>query len=513
MDLQKISAIIIVKNAQNTLDACLNSLKEFGQIVLLDNESTDKTLTIAKDFQKTFPALRIESSPFIGFGALKNKALSYASHAWIFSIDADEVLEFSALRELENLEPQPHWVLYLPRKNLYRGEWIKACGWHPDFVGRVFNKNFTKFNDNLVHESLILPPGAQKIHLRSALRHHAYEGIDGLLEKCQRYSELYARQNPAKKGSMLRAIGGGGFKFMRDYFFKRGVFYGYRGFVIAFCNALGAFFKYAKLYELRQNFKEKSPSASLIITTYNSPAYLKAVLESVSRLESLPLEVLIADDGSGAETAALIEKFQRSFPCPLKHIWQEDKGFRAAKSRNNAVKEARGTYIILIDGDMVLEPLFIKEHLKFARRGLLLQGSRVLLNEAKTQTLFAGKGSEKILRAKKLPLLSRLVYNLSAKRADFFEKKDFIKGVRSCNMGFFKEDFDAVGGFNENFEGWGREDSEFVARFLFNGGEFRRLKFSALAWHLHHEENDRAALPCNDELYLRTLKEKKISWR
>lgn len=506
MNLQEITAIIIVKNAQNTLAECLSSLKEFGEIILLDNESTDETLIIAKTFQKSFPALRIESSPFIGFGALKNKALSYASKEWIFNIDADEVLEFDALKELENLKPQKHQILYLPRKNLYRREWVKACGWHPDFVGRIFHKTFTKFNENLVHESLILPPQTQKIYLQNGLRHYAYEGIYELLEKCQRYSQLYAQQNLAKKSSMAKAVMRGGFKFVRDYFFKKGVFYGYRGFVIAFCNALGVFFKYAKLYELRQ----KSPRTSLIITTYNSPDYLKAVLESVRRLEPLPFEVIIADDGSGQETAALISKLQKSFPCHLKHIWHEDKGFRVAKSRNSAIKEARGEYLILIDGDIILDKKFIAEHLAFAKKGVFLQGSRILLNEAKTKSLLLGE--ELKLSGVKCHLLSRLVYSLSIKRANFFEKKDFIKGIRGCNMSFFKEDFDAVDGFNENFEGWGREDSEFVARFLFNGGEVRKLKFTALAWHLYHKENDRAALPANHELYLRTLREKKTSW-
>lgn len=506
MNLKKISVIIIVKNAQNTLEQCLNSLKEFGEIVLLENESTDDTLKIAQNFQKSFPTLRIEKSAFIGFGALKNKALSYANNEWILSIDADEVLEFDALKELESLELKPHCVLYLARKNLYCGEWIKACGWHPDFVGRIFNKTFTHFNDNLVHESLILPQNTQKIYLKGTLLHYAYDGIYGLLEKAQRYSELYTQQNPTKKSSMSKAILRGGFKFVRDYFFKKGIFYGYKGFIISLFNALGTFLKYAKTYELSQ----KSPRTSLIITTYNSPDYLKAVLESIKKLTPLPFEVIIADDGSGEETALVIKEFQKSFPCPLKHSWQKDEGFRAAKSRNKAAKEARGEYLIFIDGDMILEPSFIKDHLKFAKRKLFLQGSRVLLDEEKTKSLLSGKRIK--LSSTKCPLLSHLVYNFSLKRAKFFEKNDFIKGVRGCNMSFFKSDFDAICGFNENFKGWGREDSEFVVRFLFNGGEFRKLKFSALAWHLYHKENDRSALDFNHELYKSILKEKKISW-
>ncbi|EDP6499285.1 glycosyl transferase family 2, partial [Campylobacter jejuni] len=94
-----------------------------------------------------------------------------------------------------------------------------------------------------------------------------------------------------------------------------------------------------------------------------------------------------------------------------------------------------------------------------------------------------------------------------------FKKTTLIKGIRGCNMSFFKTDFDKLDGFNENFIGWGREDSEFVARFLFNKGIFRRLKFKAIAYHIYHEENSKKMLESNHQIYLDTIKNKKISWR
>ncbi|EAJ8228937.1 glycosyl transferase family 2, partial [Campylobacter jejuni] len=87
-----------------------------------------------------------------------------------------------------------------------------------------------------------------------------------------------------------------------------------------------------------------------------------------------------------------------------------------------------------------------------------------------------------------------------------------IKGSKTCNMSFFKADFDKLDGFNENFIGWGREDSEFVARFLFNKGIFRRLKFKAIAYHIYHKENSKKMLENNHQIYLDTIKNKKISW-
>ncbi|HEB9304495.1 TPA: glycosyltransferase [Campylobacter coli] len=515
MNLEKISVIIIVKNAQNTLLECLNSLKEFGEIILLNNESTDDTLKIAKEFQKEFAHLYIYKSKFIGFGALKNLALSHTKNEWILNIDADEILEKETKEELKKLEIKEQSILALPRKNLYKGEWIKACGWWPDHVLRVFNKKHTKFNENLVHESLILYPNTQKIKLQNGLRHFAFESIDDLLDKLQKYSRLWALQNLHKESGIYKALVRGFWTFFRNYVLKKGIFYGYKGFVISICNSLGAFFKYMKLYELK---KQKPKTCALIITTYNQPKHLALVLDSVKNLDPLPNEVLIADDGSKEDTAKLIQEYQKKFPCTLKHIWQEDRGFRAAASRNKAINASSSEYIILIDGDMILEKSFIADHLKFASLKTILQGSRTILNKNESEDILKSNDfklafNKKNLKNKKNDFLAYLIYNFSKIDKNFFKKSQLVKGSKTCNMSFYKSDFEAIEGFNEKFIGWGREDSEFAARFLFNNGLFRRLKFNALAYHIHHEENSKSMLESNHQIYLDTIKNKKTSWR
>ncbi|EOH1932842.1 TPA: glycosyltransferase [Campylobacter coli] len=515
MNLEKISVIIIVKNAQNTLLECLNSLKEFGEIILLNNESTDDTLKIAKEFQKEFAHLYIYESKFIGFGALKNLALSHTKNEWILNIDADEILEKETKEELKKLEIKEQSILALPRKNLYKGEWIKACGWWPDHVLRVFNKKHTKFNENLVHESLILYPNTQKIKLQNGLRHFAFESIDDLLDKLQKYSRLWALQNLHKESGIYKALVRGFWTFFRNYVLKKGIFYGYKGFVISICNSLGAFFKYMKLYELK---KQKPKTCALIITTYNQPKHLALVLDSVKNLDPLPNEILIADDGSKEDTAKLIQEYQKKFPCTLKHIWQEDRGFRAAASRNKAINASSSEYIILIDGDMILEKSFITDHLKFASLKTILQGSRTILNKNESEDILKSNDfklafNKKNLKNKKNDFLAYLIYNFSKIDKNFFKKSQLVKGSKTCNMSFYKSDFEAIEGFNEKFIGWGREDSEFVARFLFNNGLFRRLKFNALAYHIHHEENSKSMLESNHQIYLDTIKNKKTSWR
>ncbi len=247
----KISVCIIVKNAEKTLKECLESLSGFSEIILIDNKSSDGTLKIAKEFNENFKNLKIFQSEFLGFGALKNLAISKASNEWILSIDSDEVLEGETYKEILALKLESNCIYAFPRRNLYRGVWIKACGWSPDFVLRLFNKNYTKFNENLVHESVEIPQDSKVIKLQNYLKHYAYNDISTLLQKCNRYSSLWAKQNENlhKKGGILKALIHGGFKFFRDYFLKKGFLYGYRGFVISLVNGLTSFLKYAKLYE------------------------------------------------------------------------------------------------------------------------------------------------------------------------------------------------------------------------------------------------------------------------
>ena len=510
MDISKISVCILVKNAEKTLAECLNSLSEFGEIVLLDNGSTDKTLQIAQKFNATYKNLRVEQSEFIGFGALKNLCVGYAKNEWILSIDSDEVLEIQALSELKTLNLSKNSVVALGRKNLYNGEWIKACGWYPDFVWRIFNKNFTGFNDNFVHESVIIPQDTQKIYLKNALKHYAFDDINALLDKLQRYSTLYAQCNLHKNSSMSKAVVRSFWSFLRNYFLKKGFLYGYKGFMISTCNALGVFFKYAKLYELKYS---KPSSVSLIITTYNQKERLSLVLDSVRNLNPLPKEILIADDGSKSDTREVIESYAKDFPCALRHIWHEDKGFRLAQIRNEAIKSAKGDYIIIIDGDMIVDSRFVAEHLRFARRKVFLQGSRVILSEAETTQILESKNyalafDSHSLKSAHCDFCANLIYTFSKTTAKIFRKKELIKGIRGCNMSFYKADCEAINGFNEEFVGWGREDSEFVARFLFNGGELRRVKHNAIAYHLYHAENPRQMFEKNHQIYLNTIKNK-----
>src|SRR5687767_6249148 len=109
-------------------------------------------------------------------------------------------------------------------------------------------------------------------------------------------------------------------------------------------------------------------TTSLSIATYNWPSALELSLQSVLAQSVLPAEILIADDGSGEDTRRLIERYQVNFPVPLIHVWQPDEGFQLARIRNKAISVSKGDYILQIDGDVILHPQFIKDHIRFARR-------------------------------------------------------------------------------------------------------------------------------------------------
>jgi len=248
---------------------------------------------------------------------------------------------------------------------------------------------------------------------------------------------------------------------------------------------------------------------SLVITTYNWPEALELSLMSALRQAEPPDEVIVADDGSRPDTAELVERYRRSAPVPVAHVWQEDRGYRLSASRNRAVAAAKGEYIVIVDGDMVLHPDFIGDHKRLAEAGSFIQGSRVLLFEENTKRRLASKTIgispfEEGIGNRKNAVRIPWVAGVLATRGSS------LKGIRGCNISFFRSDCVRVNGFNEDFTGWGREDSEFAVRMLNSGVLRRNVRFSAIAAHLWHRENARQSLPENDRLLEEAITEKRV---
>ena len=208
-------------------------------------------------------------------------------------------------------------------------------------------------------------------------------------------------------------------------------------------------------------------SISVIVTTYERPKALNAVLQSLSLQTILPAEIIIADDGSREKTRLLIKSWQSKISCSLIHVWQEDNGFRAARIRNLAAMSAKGSYLIFLDGDCLVFPDFISQHLYLAEANYMVMGSRIY------PLLRLPDGPWRRLRTKKW------------------------LGVRTFNLAVWKKDFYEINGFDEKFEGWGHEDADLAIRLINNSIHRKDGQFALPVLHLWHAENDRSKVEAN----------------
>lgn len=230
-----------------------------------------------------------------------------------------------------------------------------------------------------------------------------------------------------------------------------------------------------------------NPIVSLIVTTYNWPEALGLVLASVARQSRPPDEVVVADDGSGRETAEAIRRILGKSGLVWRHVRHEDSGVRQSRIKNLAVRHTTGDYLIFLDHDTVPHPCFVEDHLRMRSPGAFLQGKRAFLPKGLTQkvlksgtlhppsVLTPGLGNRK--NALRWPGLGRrLAWS-----------KRFQRTLRGCNLSMSREDFLRVDGFDEIFDSvWGREDSDICYRLFYNGVRCRNLWFMALQFHLDH---------------------------
>ncbi len=249
----------------------------------------------------------------------------------------------------------------------------------------------------------------------------------------------------------------------------------------------------------------------MIITTYNWPEALKVCLDSVLLQTVLPKEIIIADDGSKKETKELIDDFIKNNPhITIIHSWQEDNGFRLAMSRNKAIAKSTGEYIIVIDGDLILEKHFIEDHITCAEKGYFLQGPRVkTTREMKDRLLKECIESIKFKIFKKGFIRKRsLIRNIFLSKL-FSRKLAGLKSIKGCNMSFYRKDLIQVNGFEEKFTGWGREDAELAVRLSHIGILEKKIRFRAIVYHLFHGKEERSNLSQNTAILIAANEKKK----
>jgi glycosyltransferase involved in cell wall biosynthesis len=260
-----------------------------------------------------------------------------------------------------------------------------------------------------------------------------------------------------------------------------------------------------------------APTISLVITTYNRPDALSAVLLACFAQDDPHFEIIIADDGSSDNTRECIAALQPRSPVPLRHVWQEDCGFRAAMARNRGTLAATGEYIVFLDGDCIPQRDFVSRHRALAQRGYLVSGSRILLSPELTRRTL-----ETPLDLQHISLGDKLRWRLNGGLNKVLQllwrwpdlgrtsKRFSWRRIKSCNLAVWRSDLDKVNGFDESFTGWGHEDSDLVVR-LFNAGVLRKDgAFATEVFHLWHKESVRDQESSNRAVVLARAADKTV---
>tara|TARA_B100000767_G_C19728465_1_gene520538 strand:+ start:778 stop:1572 length:795 start_codon:yes stop_codon:yes gene_type:complete len=248
-----ISVYIIAFNESEKIRDCINSVLWADEIIVADSHSTDGTIEIAQEL-----GAKVVQIPFNGYGALRNEAISHCSGDWIFSLDSDERCTIEVRDEIISLIQETTLEIYrVPRKNFYMGRWIKHSGWFPNYrQPQLFKNGKMSYSLESVHEGYINHSNKKIGTLKNIIWQLPFKDAEEIIYKTNRYSSLGVSklQDKGVNGSILKAFLHGVWSFLKHYIFKLGFLDGGPGFVIAFSNFEGTFYRYIKLTEEQKNW-------------------------------------------------------------------------------------------------------------------------------------------------------------------------------------------------------------------------------------------------------------------
>ncbi|MDE2139752.1 MAG: glycosyltransferase family 2 protein [Gammaproteobacteria bacterium] len=246
--LSPISVVMIVRDAAATLAVTLDSVRGFDEVLLYDNGSRDGTLEIAA----RYPNVKIRKGEFLGFGPTRNAAAALAANDWIFSLDADEVVEPGLAAALAGLAlDRPEQAYAVERQNFLLGKRVRHGGWGRQRLTRLYHRRTHRFSEVAVHEKVELQAAERAVLLTGALRHTAMRDAGDFLVKMHRYTMLKAGESTRTYPPaiiLFKAV----WAFIRAYFLRLGMLDGWRGLLISVSEANGVFYKYMVIYSKRE---------------------------------------------------------------------------------------------------------------------------------------------------------------------------------------------------------------------------------------------------------------------
>ncbi len=252
------SVTVITRNEAADLAAALESVRWADEIVVVDSESTDDTVAIARQFTE-----RVVVQRWSGYIAQKNFAASLASHDWIFSLDADERVTPALARAIRSSVDNPQHAAYrLKRVTWHLGRWIRSTDWFPDDQTRLYDKRHAGWTGRYVHEAVTV--NGTMGTLAGELHHFPYRDIADHLETIDRYTTLAAQQmlEGGRRTGVLQIAGHPAFAFLRNYLLRGGIRDGVPGLVVSSMNAYYVFLKFAKLWQLQSGAADRHPGSS-----------------------------------------------------------------------------------------------------------------------------------------------------------------------------------------------------------------------------------------------------------
>ena len=236
------------------------------------------------------------------------------------------------------------------------------------------------------------------------------------------------------------------------------------------------------------------PEVSVIISTYNQPEWLRLVLTGYLFQDVISFEIIIADDGSTADTKDVVDSFAYQFEYPLKHVWQEDQGFQKTKILNTAVTEAQGAYLLFTDGDCIPRKDFVSTHLSLRKKGWFLSGGYFKLPKTISEIIDENHIQNgdcfdaNWLKSQGLSSSFKLNKLTSSGWKERF--LNFVTPTKATwdgmNVSGWREDVVAVNGFDERMQ-YGGEDREIGERLFNYGIRAKQIRYSAICVHLFHE--------------------------
>ena len=244
--MNKISVIVITKNEEKNISECLKSIDWADELIVVDSESTDRTVEIAKRFTD-----KVFIRKWEGYVPQKKYALSLAINEWVLSLDADERITPELKDEILNLSSGNFSGFKIKRKNFLIKKEITSCGWEKDYQLRLLKKDKTSFSDRLVHEKFVVEGGVST--LKNPMLHYTFSSFSDYLNKINNYTSLKAQELFNKK----KRIGGWTIfshtisAFFAFFIFRKGFKDGVYGLIISLLHSVSTMMNYIKLWELQ----------------------------------------------------------------------------------------------------------------------------------------------------------------------------------------------------------------------------------------------------------------------